>query len=305
MPIYVETLIRAPIDELWRLTQTPALHERWDLRFSSITNLDRASPDGPQRFRYATRIGLGLEIEGWGETAGEHAAHGTRTSALRFGSGDRRSLIREGSGYWKYVPVEGGVRFITGYDYEVRWGVLGRVADRIAFRPLVGWATAWSFDRLRLWAESGVEPRGAARWALVHGLAAAAIAFVWCWHGLVPKLVALHPDELAMLAEAGVPAPWLRPLTQAAGALELAFGLLFLPLAQKRWPFWLTIGFMSLATCFVLVSSPERALAAFGPVTLNLAVAALAAIGLLSLRDLPSARRCRRRPARPDAGVAA
>jgi len=33
--VYVETLIRGPIDKLWRLTQTPELHERWDLRFTS------------------------------------------------------------------------------------------------------------------------------------------------------------------------------------------------------------------------------------------------------------------------------
>jgi hypothetical protein len=35
-------------------------------------------------------------------------------------------------------------------------------------------------------------------------------------------------------------------------------------------------------------------MAAFNPVTLNLLVAVLAAVGLLSLRDLPSARRCLR-----------
>ena len=34
MSIYVEILVRAPMDALWAHTQTPALHERWDLRFS-------------------------------------------------------------------------------------------------------------------------------------------------------------------------------------------------------------------------------------------------------------------------------
>lgn len=33
MSIYVEILVRAPMDALWSHTQTPALHERWDLRF--------------------------------------------------------------------------------------------------------------------------------------------------------------------------------------------------------------------------------------------------------------------------------
>ncbi len=178
-PIYVETQIRGTMDELWRLTQTPDLHERWDLRFTSITYLDRASDAEAQRFRYATRIGFGLEIEGWGETVGERAAGGARTSALRFGSDDPRSLIRAGSGYWRYEQIEDRVRFITGYDYEVRWGTIGRALDGLVFRRLMGWATAWSFDRLRLWIEAGIEPRQAARQALVHALATAAAAFVW------------------------------------------------------------------------------------------------------------------------------
>lgn len=295
MSIYVETRIRGSLDEVWRLTQTPDLHERWDLRFTSIVYLERAGDLEPQRFRYATRIGFGAEIEGWGETVGEQAADGTRTSALKFGSEDWRSLIRAGSGYWKYEQVEDEVRFITGYDYEVRWGAIGRAFDRLVFRPLMGWATAWSFDRLRLWIEAGVEPHRAARQALVHALAAVTVAFVWMWHGIVPKLAGPHPDELAMLLEAGVSERWLGPVTQIIGAVELAFGLAFLGLAWRRWPWLLTIALMTAATVGVLVNSPDRAMAAFNPVTLNLLLAVLAAVGLLSLWGLPSARRCLRR----------
>ena len=82
MPIYVETHIRGTLDEVWHLTQTPELHERWDLRFTSISYLPRPNETEPQQFRYATRIGLGIEIEGWGETVGERAEDETRTSAL-------------------------------------------------------------------------------------------------------------------------------------------------------------------------------------------------------------------------------
>jgi hypothetical protein len=294
LSIYVEIRIRGTIDEVWRLTQTPDLHERWDLRFTSIAYLPRSGDSESQRFRYATRIGLGVEIEGWGETLGERTADGMRTSALKFGSEDRRSLIRSGSGYWKYEQAKDEVRFITGYDYEVRWGVAGRTFDRLVFRPLMGWATAWSFDRLRLWIEAGVEPQRAAQQALIHALAAATVAFAWIWHGVVPKLAGPHPDELAMLFEAGVSGAWLRPVTQILGAAELAFGLAFLPLARRRWPWRLTIALMAAATVGVLVNSPDRAMAAFNPVTFNALLAALAAIGLLSLRDRPSARRCRR-----------
>ncbi len=300
MALYVETRIRGSIDELWRLTQTPELHEQWDLRFTSITYLEREDESAPQRFRYATRIGFGAEISGWGETVGARDEGGKRSSALRFGSEDRRSLIREGSGYWKYEPTEDGIRFLTGYDYEVRGGFAGRALDRVLFRPLMGWATAWSFDRLRLWLERGIDPRGAARQALVHGIASFAVTFVWIWHGLIPKLAGPHADELAMLLEAGVSEDWVRPAVRVLGSAELAFGLAFVPLAKRRWPWILTIVLMGVATVGVLSVSPERALAAFNPITLNVLLAALATVGLCSLENLPSARRCLRvAPKRP------
>jgi hypothetical protein len=151
--LYVETVIRTDMDTLWRHTQDPSLHQRWDLRFGEITAL----PGARGRFRYATRI-LGVTIAGTGVSAGERERpDGTRTSALRFASADPLSLIRSGSGYWRYTPTPDGIRFATGFDYTTRWGGAGSAADRL-FRPLFGWATAWSFDRLRLWLEAGVEP---------------------------------------------------------------------------------------------------------------------------------------------------
>ena len=296
MSIYVEIRIRGSLDELWHHTQTPQVHQRWDLRFTSIDYLERADDSEPQRFRYATRIGFGAAIEGWGETVGERLDANTRTSALKFGSDDRRSLIRAGSGYWKYEQIEDEVRFITGYDYEVRWGPVGWAFDRLLFRPLIGWATAWSFDRLRLWIEQGRDPQQAARQALSHALAAAAIAFIWIWQGVVPKLLTLHPDELALALASGLPETWAAPAVRLLGAAELAFGTVFLLCARRRWPWLLTIALMALALVGVLVAAPQQVAGPFSPIALNLLMAVLAAVGLLSLRDLPSARNCLRRP---------
>ena len=162
-PIYVELLVCAPIEAVWDATQLPHHHQRWDLRFTRIEYLPRTAGE-PQHFLYATRLGFGLEIRGEGTSAGDKAASdGSRTSSLVFGSADRRSLIQHGSGYWRYVPTETGTRFITGYDYEVRFGVFGRWLDGLLFRRLIGWATAWSFDRLRLWLETGVTPEASLR----------------------------------------------------------------------------------------------------------------------------------------------
>jgi len=170
-PIYVETHICGALEELWAKTQQPALHQRWDLRFTKISYLPRPDPAAPQRFRYTTQIGFGLAISGEGETtATREESGGRRTSALTFWSDNPLSLIRRGAGYWQYTPTPNGVRFVTRYDYEVRFGAAGRLLDRLLFRPLMGWATAWSFDRLRLWVEDGIPPEAWLRHTLSCGL---------------------------------------------------------------------------------------------------------------------------------------
>lgn len=158
--IYVEIRIRGSMEDLWERTQDPSLHNAWDLRFTDITYLPRPDAQHPQRFLYMTRLGFGISIKGEGESvATREGVDGSRTSSLRFWSDSPFSLISEGSGYWKYVPTNDGIRFITWYDYRVRYGLAGRIIDQLVFRPLIGWATAWSFDRLRLWIEHGVTPR--------------------------------------------------------------------------------------------------------------------------------------------------
>ncbi|RJQ73733.1 SRPBCC family protein [Pseudonocardiaceae bacterium YIM PH 21723] len=166
--LYVETRIRADIERVWHHTQDPARHQRWDLRFTRIEYLPRDTQTA-QRFRYAA-----WGVHGTGITLGERRrADGSRTSALRFISRHPLSPIREGSGYWRYVPTPDGIRFLTGYDYT------GGRLD-VLVRPLLGWATAWSFDRLRLWLEHGLTPETTRNRALLElTLRAAAIAGAW------------------------------------------------------------------------------------------------------------------------------
>lgn len=237
MSIYVEIVICAPIEQVWEHTQKPELHERWDLRFSEIVYLPRQSATEPQRFRYTTRIGFGLQIAGEGESIGErNLANGSRSSALKFSSGDSRSIIREGSGYWKYIPIAEGIRFITWYEYRTRFGALGRLFDRFVFQPLMGWATAWSFDRLRLWLEGGVHPTQAVQQTLVNVVARVGLALIFAYHAFVPKLLAHHADEVAMLRDAGHPTGAHRSGVNCIGccrtaASTLSFNLLASPLA--------------------------------------------------------------------------
>jgi hypothetical protein len=296
MSIYVEILIRGNMNDLWQKTQEPKLHGRWDLRFSRIDYLPRAAGEA-QKFLYSTRIGAGLQIRGEGESTGERDdSSGQRTSALKFWSKDPKSLIEFGSGYWQYVPEERGIRFLTAYDYRTRFGALGKMVDRLVFRPLIGWATAWSFDRLRLWIEEGIPPEVSRDRALIDGVSRLTIAFIWLYHGAVPKLLYHNQDEIRMLTDAGVSQSHLLTWLSLFGWLEVSFSLILIIFWRARWPLWCTIAAMFAATSAVGINSPPYLTAAFNPLTLNLAVAVLAAIGLLAAGNLPTAKNCRRRP---------
>lgn len=296
MSLYIETRIRGNLEDLWAKTQTPDLHERWDLRFTSIEYLPRTNESEPQRFRYLTRLGFGLAVAGDGESVASRTDEGgRRSSSLRFWSNDPKSLIRVGAGYWQYVPTDDGIRFITGYDYQTRFGWLGRVFDRLVFRPLMGWATAWSFDRLRLWIERGIDPAVSMQRSAIHVLCRIVVALVWLYQGLVPKLVAQHADEVAMMADAGIPSSSLPFVLAAVGVAEVLFGVAVLVFFRQRWPLMLTVWLMIVAIAGVVVHSPRFLVAAFNPVSLNLLLATVALIGVLVMNDLPSACHCLRK----------
>jgi len=311
--IYVEIPIHASMDELWEKTQNPQLHQRWDLRFTQIEYLP-GQADEPQKFLYRTRIGFGRKVDGQGESTGTRGGdNGERTSSLKFWSEDSKSLIKVGSGYWKYVPsvqpesagehpstslragCRSTIRFFTWYDYETRFGALGKLVDRCFFRPLLGWATAWSFDRLRLWIEKGISPEVSRDRALVYAIARGTSAFIWLYHGLVPKLLYHDRIELDLLSRI-TPPDFLRTAATFAGLLEVSFAFLLVLLWRQTWPLSVTVVLMLAGIPIVALTAPEYLHAAFNPVTLNVSLAAFAGIALVVRRDLASAAGCLRKP---------
>ncbi|MGW1804650.1 hypothetical protein [Streptomyces sp. NPDC002078] len=183
MRLYRETHIRADLDELWAHTQDPTTRLRWDLRFKSIAPLPGVAGE-PRRFTCTWRVLPLLIVPATGVAAGERdRPDGTRVCALRFSSSHPLSPIAEASAYWRYVPDTQGVRLLTGYEYRARGGAFGAVADRLVLRPVTGWATAWSFDRLRLWLEQGITPeRALVNWIVE--LAVRAVVLTVCLTGL-------------------------------------------------------------------------------------------------------------------------
>lgn len=293
------------MEALWEHTQRPELHQQWDLRFSEIRYLPRASENEPQQFLYATRIGFGLAIAGRGESVGTREKNGVRTSALKFWSDEWLSLIRVGSGYWQYVPTNAGVRFLTRYDYQTRFGIVGEVLDRLAFRPLIGWATAWSFDCLRLWLERGLVPAASLRLALTRALVRGGLGFAWFYQGLVPKLLFPDTGESLILQGAGFSVSAAHGIAVAVGLGEMIFGLLFwlLPARWLRGLCGLTIGGLLVLGAGAAFSQPAVFVAPFNPITLNATMMVLAAVGWLAFGvppdDVPRAGRCLRRPPVP------
>lgn len=288
--IYVEIDVDGSREDLWEYTQDPDVHARWDLRFTDIEYLPREAGE-PQRFTYRTHVG-GVGVAGTGESTGDAETDEEWTSGLVFRSADPRALIRQGNGFWKYRETGAGVEFRTEYDYEPRWGALGRVVDRFAFRPLLGWATAWSFDRLRRWVEDDLAPEDAMTFALVHALARVSLALAWVYQGLVPKLLSAHSRELRLAADV----PLLSPgdAVFVLGLAEVALGVGLLAAWRRRW-LLLVAGALPVALTFAASVRDATVLAGpFNPVATTVAMLALGVAGYLVSDRVPTARTCRR-----------
>jgi len=133
-------------------------------------------------------------------------------------------------------------------------------------------------------ADSGL----AMRLTLVHAIARGGLALIFAYQGLVPKLIAGHPDEVAMLRNAGVAPEITGSALTALGVAELLLAAGLLVFWRRREPAAICLGLMLVATLAVVVSSPRYLVAAFNPATLNLAVACLAAIDYSILGERPS-----------------
>lgn len=295
-PIYVEISIDSDVDRVWEATQTPCVHEQWDLRFSSISYLPKME-NKPQEFTYQTQIGFGLKIAGWGRSVGEfHAEDGSRTSSLHFGTEQKISIIREGKGYWKYQPQEKSVLFLTQYDYEVNFGFLGKWFDRFIFRPMIGWATALSFDVLKRWLEKGESPSSQYIRFFSYWFITILFIVIWLYHGFIPKIYRMHLEEISLITKLfPMEQVTVRLFVTALGVSEMLFGIAWLLYSKRRWLFRLQIVLFPLLTISVILANPAYITHPFNPLTFNLSLWILSILGLWVSPDVPTAGSCKRR----------
>ena len=295
-PIYVEIEIESTVEEVWRYTQQPTLHEQWDLRFTSITYNEKEHADAPQTFTYSTKVMPCLTVSGWGESKGTHEKEsGMKTSSLHFGTPQLISPIKEGKGYWQYIPNGKHVTFLTQYNYEVRFGWIGRLFDRI-FRPMMGWATALSFDVLARWIQSGESPSTQYRRFFSYYIICFLLGFVWFYQGLVPKVLTQQPLEIEMLMKLSTLSFEQASSTiVTVGLLEIMIGFLcFIPAAHK---FLLPaqIILYPILTVSAIVATPAVVLSPFNVITFNASLWVLCLVAILLRRSLPTAKSCKRK----------
>ncbi|WP_049723542.1 DoxX-like family protein [Gilvimarinus polysaccharolyticus] len=104
------------------------------------------------------------------------------------------------------------------------------------------------------------------------------VALIWLYHGLVPKLLGPHADELGMNMAIGLNEYQATVLSYIAGVSELIFGTLVLLLWRKQWPLLASAILMVGLLGFAMVFQPALSLAAFNPVTTNISVLALSIV---------------------------
>lgn len=118
--------------------------------------------------------------------------------------------------------------------------------------------------------------------------------FVWLYHGLVPKLLWPHADEMAMNMAAGFNSDQAIKLAYIGGTAEILFSFMLLVFWRRRWPLVASAISMVLLLVFVITYHPALTVAAFNPVTTNVCVFVLSVLAYrlskVSGRELDSAR---------------
>lgn len=104
------------------------------------------------------------------------------------------------------------------------------------------------------------------------------LAFIFVYHGLMPKLLFLSATELALNTAHGVPLPVAHQVAVLGGVAEVVLGLLMACLPRQIWPVKIAMLLLLVLLCDVAFFMPHLLVEAFNPVSINVAGLALGAI---------------------------
>ena len=94
-----------------------------------------------------------------------------------------------------------------------------------------------------------------------------ALAFVFIYHGLVPKILWLSPIEAQLTNAHGLEASVMSPL---AGVLEILLGLSILLIRKSLMPIYVAMLLLAGLLLDVIIIMPNLLIEAFNPVTINI-----------------------------------
>jgi hypothetical protein len=163
---------------------------------------------------------------------------------------------------------------------------------------MLGWATAWSFDRLRLWLEQRVDPRSSLERALIRTVACWALGFVWLYQGLVPKLLFPDTGERAILMVTELFQANMPLALAAVGCAEMLLGLLLLLPSTAGWGLRITLWVLPVLFLGGMLTARNWMATPFNAPSLLIAMLGLVASGMALGGEIPSAARCLRTPSK-------
>ena len=143
--------------------------------------------------------------------------------------------------------------------------------------------------------EKGIRPEDSRRMAAINLLARVTLAFVWIYQGLGPKLLYPHTGEVEIVRAANPPLLSAEGWVGTIGVLEIVYGLVILFLVRAKWVLKLNIVVLGVLTVGAFISTPVLFIEPFNPVAINVAMIGLAGIALIAMRDLPTAKMCKRK----------
>lgn len=125
----------------------------------------------------------------------------------------------------------------------------------------------------------------------IHAISRITVAVVWFYHGLVPKVLGPHSDEILLAQFHGIPDDFVFGLLRTAGVLEMLFGVAILIFWRYRWPLVLSMLGLFALLIDIAVVEPAYLFAAFNPTTLNISVIALSVIAYMTCQSTPTMNR--------------
>jgi hypothetical protein len=110
----------------------------------------------------------------------------------------------------------------------------------------------------------------------INWIARGGLAFMFGYHGLIPKLLWLSPGELTMIQSHGITQVEL--FANIAGVAEIALALWILLAPRSGWPLAVATTALFGLLLDVAIFNPSMLKDAFNPVSLNMAGLALCAV---------------------------